>query len=181
MSKKRKLVVFIATTLDGYIATKEDSLEWLFKVEGDGDNGYSEFYETVDTVVMGKRTYDWLMEQDLEEFPYKNKECYVFTRSTLKNTEDVIFVNEDVTKFAEKRMNQDGKSIWIVGGGELLHSFIEEKLVDEFIITIAPTLLGNGIPLFKKGDDQLDLLLKGTRTFNQFVELHYEVKGSKNY
>jgi len=177
MKKNRKLVVFIATSLDGYIATKEDSLEWLFKVEGEGDNGYSEFYDTVDTVIMGKRTYDWLMEQGLEEFPYQNKECYVFTRSTIQDTKDVKFVNEDVTNFVEKLMSQDGKSIWVVGGGELLHSFIQENLVDEFIITIAPTILGDGILLFKGGDYQVDLSLKGTRKFNQFVEIHYEVKG----
>ncbi len=176
MIKKRKLVVFIATSLDGYIATKADSLEWLFNVEGEGDNGYSEFYETVDTVVMGKRTYDWLMEQDLEEFPYKNKECYVFTRTYHEDTEDVKFVNEDVSEFVEHLQSQDGKSIWIVGGGELLYYFIKEQLIDEFIITIAPTLLGKGIPLFKEGDYQLDLVLKGTRKFNQFVELHYLVK-----
>lgn len=176
MSKKRNVVLFIASSLDGYIAAKEDSLEWLFKVEGEGDNGYSEFYETVDTVLMGKRTYDWIMKQDLEEFPYQNKECYVFTRSTVEDTGDVKFIHGDVSGFVNKLKSQDGKNIWIVGGGELLHSFIQEKLMDELILTIAPTIIGNGIPLFKEGDHQLDLLLKGTRTFNQFVELHYEVK-----
>ena len=176
MNKKRKIVVFIASTLDGYIATKEDSLEWLFKVEGEGDNGYAEFYETVDTVVMGKRTYDWLMQQELEEFPYKNKECYVFTRTPQQDTVDVKFVNEEVIEFVEKLQRQEGNNIWIVGGSELLIHFIKEKLVDEFIITLAPTILGEGIPLFKKGDYQLDLLFTGMRSFNQFVELRYEVK-----
>lgn len=176
MSQKRKLVVFIASSLDGYIATKDDSIEWLFNVEGEGDNGFSEFYESVDTVLLGKRTFDWIMKQDTEEFPYKNKECYVFTNSSIEDTEDVKFINEDVTKFVDKLKSQDGKNIWIVGGGELLHSFIKENLVDEFIITLAPTLLGNGIPLFREGDYQLDLSLKETRTFNQFVELHYAVK-----
>ncbi|WP_404427014.1 dihydrofolate reductase family protein [Ureibacillus chungkukjangi] len=176
MDTNRKLVVFIASTLDGYIATKEDSLEWLFNVEGEGDNGYSEFYETVDTVVMGKRTYDWLIDQKLEEFPYKNKECYVFTRTSHEDTEDVKFVNEDIRQFVEKLQKKEGKSIWIVGGGELLFYFIKEKLVDEFIITLAPTILGEGIPLFKNGDYQLDLNFTGMRSFNQFVELRYEVK-----
>lgn len=106
----------------------------------------------------------------------KNKEYYVFTRSFIEDTEDVKFVNEDVTKFIDKLKSQDGKNIWIVGGGELLHSFIKEKLVDEFIITVALTLLGNGIPLFREGDYQLDLSLKGMRNFNQFVELHYVIK-----
>lgn len=174
MSKKRNLVLFIASSLDGYIATKDDSLEWLFNVEGEGDNGFSEFYKTVDTILLGKRTYDWIMEQDSEEFPYKNKECYVFTRSSIEDTEDVKFINEDITKFVDKLKSEDGKNIWIVGGGELLHSFIKE--VDELIVTIAPTILGNGIPLFREGDYQLDLILKRMKNYNQFVELHYVVK-----
>lgn len=176
MDKKRNLVLFIASSLDGYIATKDESLEWLYNVEGEGDNGFSEFYETVDTVLLGKRTYDWVMKQDIEEFPYKNKECYVFTRSSIEDTEDVKFVNNNVTEFVDKLKSQDGKNIWIVGGGELLHSFIQEKLVDELIITVAPSLLGKGVPLFREGDYQLDLSLKRMRSFNQFVELHYEVK-----
>ena len=126
MSEKRNLVLFIASSLDGYIATKDDSLEWLFNVEGEGDNGYSEFYETVDTILLGKRTYDWIMEQDSEEFPYKNKQCYVFTRSSIEDTEDVKFINEDVTKFVNKLKSEQGKNIWIAGGGGLLHSFIKE-------------------------------------------------------
>ena len=176
MNKKRGLVLFIASSLDGYIATKDESVEWLDNVEGEGDNGFSEFYETVDTVLLGKKTYDWVMKQDIKEFPYKNKECYVFTRSSIEDTEDVTFINEDVTKFVDKLKSQDGNNIWLVGGGELLYSFIQEKLVDEIIITVAPTILGNGIPLFKEGDYQLDLSLEGTRNFNQFVELHYVVK-----
>ncbi|UCZ54916.1 dihydrofolate reductase family protein [Bacillus shivajii] len=171
----RKLVLFIATSLDGYIATKDESLDWLFKVEGEGDNGYSEFYETVDTVLMGKKTYDWIMKHETGEFPYLNKECYVFTRSPIEDTENVSFINEHITSFTNKLKNQEGKSIWIIGGGELLQFFIKEKLVDEMILTIAPTVIGNGIPLFKEGNFQLDLILKGTRTFNQFVELHYKV------
>ena len=70
---------------------------------------------------------------------------------------------------------EEGKDIWIVGGGDILHTFIKEKLVDELIVTVAPTIIGEGIPLFKAGDYQLDLSLRGTRTFNQFVELHYTV------
>src|SRR4051794_33557486 len=98
MNKKRGLVLFIASSLDGYIATKDESVDWLDNVEGEGDNGFSEFYETVDTVLLGKKSYDWVMKQDIKEFPYKNKECYVFTRSSIEDTEDVTFINEDVTK-----------------------------------------------------------------------------------
>lgn len=176
MGNKRKLVLFISTSLDGYIATKDESLDWLFKVDGEGDNGYSEFYETVDTILFGKRTYDWVMKQGIKELPYKNKECYVFTSSPLDDKEDVKFVNEDAISFTNKLINQEGRNIWVVGGRELLHSFIKVKLVDEFIIKVAPILLGSGIPLFKEGGYQLNLSLKGVRNFNQFVELHYVVK-----
>jgi len=174
MRKQRKLVLLIATSLDGYIATKDDSLDWLFKVEGEGDNGISEFYETVDAILMGRKTYDWIITHMTEEFPYKNKECYVFSRQENEDTEDVKFIKEDIIDFANKLKNEEGKNIWIVGGGDLLHSFIKEKLVDEFIITIAPTIIGEGVPLFKEDEYQLELFLKGTRCFNQFVELHYE-------
>lgn len=174
MRKQRNIVLFIATSLDGYIATKDDSLDWLFKVEGEGDNGISEFYETVDTILMGRKTYDWIITHMTEEFPYKNKECYVFSRQENEDTEDVKFIKEDIIDFTNKLKNEEGKNIWIVGGGDLLHSFIKEKLVDEFIITIAPTIIGEGVPLFKEDEYQLELYLKGTRCFNQFVELHYK-------
>ncbi|KOP78773.1 dihydrofolate reductase family protein [Cytobacillus solani] len=176
MSEKRDLVLFIAMSLDGYIATKDESLEWLFNVEGEGDNGYSDFYETVDTVLMGKKTYDWMTRHVPGEFPYKNKKCYVFTRSSIEDTEDVKFINDDIVRFTNKLKNQEGRNIWLVGGGELLQSFVEKKLVDEIILTVAPTIIGKGIPLFKEGDYQLDLTLKGTKKYNQFVELHYGVK-----
>lgn len=176
MRDQRKLVLFIATSLDGYIARKDDSLDWLFRVEGEGDNGYSKFYETVDTILIGRRTYDWIMEHEKGDFPYKNKECYVFSRSAIEDNKYVKFVNEDIIDFSQKLKNENGKNIWIVGGGELLHSFIKEKLIDELIITIAPTLIGKGIPLFKEDDFELELSLKDIKRFNQFAELHYEVQ-----
>lgn len=175
MKKERKIVLFIAQSLDGYIATKEDSLDWLFKVEGEGDNGYSEFYETVDTILIGKRTYDWIMEQEKGQFPYLNKDCYVFSRSPFDDTNEVKFVNEDIVNFTKDLKKEEGENIWIVGGGDILHTFLMEKLIDELIVTVAPTIIGEGIPLFKAGNYQLDLTFVGTRTFNQFVELHYTV------
>ncbi|OKL36888.1 dihydrofolate reductase family protein [Domibacillus mangrovi] len=176
MRNQRKIVLFIAQSLDGYIATKEDSLDWLFKVEGEGDNGYSEFLETIDTILLGKRTYDWIMKHEKGLFPYQNKGCYVFSRSTIGDKDHVTFVNEDIVHFTTSLKNEDGKNIWIVGGGDLLHTFLKEKLVDELILTVAPTIIGDGIPLFKAGHYQLDLSLKGARSFNQFIELHYTVK-----
>lgn len=86
------------------------------------------------------------------------------------------FVNEDIVHFTNNLKIKSGKNIWVVGGGDLLHTFFKEKLVDEIILTIVPVIIGDGIPLLKAGDYQLDLTLKGTRTFNQFLELHYIVE-----
>ena len=176
MTNQRKIVLFIATSLDGYIATEDDSLEWLFKVEGDGDNGYSDFYDTVDTVIMGRRTYDWLLEQELESFPYEGKECYVFSRTVSQDNENVKFFSGDVVDFTNQLKNKEGKNIWVMGGGDLIHSFINKKLVDELIITVSPVLIGKGIPLFKEVDFELELTLKSINRFNQFAEMRYEVK-----
>jgi len=176
MTNQRKVIMFIATSLDGYIATENDSLDWLFKVEGGGDNGYSEFYDTVDTVIMGRRTYDWVMEQEMESFPYEGKECYVFSRTVSQDNENVQFFNGDVVDFTKQLKNKEGKNIWVMGGGDLLHSFIKNKLVDELIITVSPVLIGKGIPLFKEIDFETELTLKSINRFNQFAELRYEVK-----
>ncbi len=176
MLEKRKLFLYIAASLDGYIATEDDSLEWLFKTEGEGDNGYSDFYNTVDTILIGRRTYDWIIEEEKGNFPYKDKECYVFSNSQTGKNENVEFINKDVVEFTNELKRRNGENIWLVGGGNLLHSFIKERLVDEFIVTVAPTLIGSGIPLFNKTDFELELRLKSIRQFNQFAELHYEVK-----
>lgn len=173
MTKDPKVILFTASSLDGYIATKDDSLEWLFNVEGEGDNGYSDFYKDIDTVVMGKNTYDWLMSYDPANFP--DKECYVFTHSPSEDR-NVIFTSETPSDFINRMKEKEGRKIWLVSGGKLVNSFLKENLIDELIITIAPVILGKGIPLFNEDDYYFDLTLKRTRQFNQFVELQYVVK-----
>jgi len=172
---QRKIVLYIAVSLDGYIATEEHTLDWLFAVEGEGDNGFANFYDTVDTFLLGRLTYDWIMKEEKGNFPYKGKECYVFTRTEANDNEHVQFVNEDIPQFIEKLRKKQGKNIWVVGGGELLHTFIEAKLLDELRITITPVLLGKGIPLFRENNFQTHLLLKNVVRYNQLVELQYEV------
>ncbi|OZM57572.1 hypothetical protein CIB95_04160 [Lottiidibacillus patelloidae] len=174
--EQRKLVLFIATSLDGYIARNDDSLDWLYKIEGEGDNGYFTFYENIDTVIMGRKTYDWILKQELEEFPYKNKECYVFSRTPQENNANVTFSNAEPKELIKRLKTEKGKNIWLVGGGELLHAFLNEQLVDELIITVAPTIIGEGIPLFKEGVCESEFTLLGMKQYNQFAELHYKLK-----
>jgi dihydrofolate reductase len=175
MSSKRKVVLFIAVSLDGYIARENGNLDWLNAIEGEGDNGFTEFYQTIDTMIMGKATYNQLLTL-VDEFPHSDKTCYVFSRSENRQDQYVEFVNEDVAQFTSKLKNQDGSNIWLVGGADLLDIYIKEKLVDEFIVTISPIVLGAGIPLFKEDNPEVNLELKEHKLFGQFVQLRYFVK-----
>ena len=138
---ERKVVLYIAESLDGYIATKEDSLDWLFSITAEGDNGYGEFLPTVDTIIMGRRTYDWVMEAEKGNFPYKGKECYVFSKTQKGKNEFVEFIDTDAAAFVNNLRKQEGKNIWIVGGEKVIDTFMKAQLIDEYIITIAPILI----------------------------------------
>lgn len=176
MESARKLVLYIAQSLDGYIAREDESLDWLFKCEGAGDNGYSAFYETVDTILLGRKTYQWVLRNVESGFPYRGKKCYVFSRTLTGKSESVEYVNQDVVSFTASLKARHGKDIGMVGGTEVLNPLLCEKLVDDFIIHVAPTIIGQGIPLFKSGSYEMWLELVKVTQYNQFVELHYRRK-----
>jgi dihydrofolate reductase len=169
MAKKRNIILFIATSLDGYIARKDGGIDWLFT---DQDYGYEQFYSRIDTVIMGRKTYEDVLT--FGEFPYKGKECYVFSKTNQKNNPYVEFIHEDVLEFITKLIQQEGKDIWLVGGAGLIESFIRHNLIDEFIISIHPILLGDGIPLFLQNEYETKLTIKNCNVFDTgLVQLHY--------
>lgn len=168
----RKLVLYIAVSLDGFIAGEGERLDWLDRVEGQGDNGYEVFYSGVDTLLMGRKTYDWIMAN--AEFPYSGKECYVFSHTPKENTKDVTFVSEDPAEFVARLKEQSGKKIWLVGGGGLLKPLLAKNLVDELILTIAPVVLGKGIPLFHELERNASFVLTGMERYGQFAQLRYD-------
>lgn len=174
---KRKVVLNIACSLDGYIATKEDSLEWLFDVDGqeEANKGIAEFDQTVDTVIMGRRTFDWVMEEMKGENPYKDKMTYVYSHHQ-EIFENIQYTQEEPVKLINMLRKQKGKNIWLMGGGLVIRDFLEAGLVDELIITVAPVLLGEGIRLFKEGNYSSEWTLKRTRQVGQFAELNLERK-----
>ena len=90
--------LFIASTLDGYIATKEESLQWLFDVEGEGDNGYGAFYSDIDTIIMGKKTYDWLEKEQAGQWPYSDKTSYILTHQKISSTDNIVFIDKEKHK-----------------------------------------------------------------------------------
>lgn len=174
MNAKRKIVLFIASSLDGFIAREDGSIDWLEGIEGEGDNGYATFYETIDTVIMGNKTYQHTKIL-AEEFPYKGKKCYVFSRKKEQNNDEhVQFVSEEIPSFFQRLIKQEGSRIWIVGGAELLDTIMKENLVDEFIVSVIPIILGKGIPLFKANHPEVQLKLIEMQQFGQIAQLHYK-------
>lgn len=167
----RKIILFIASSLDGYIAREDGSVDWLFT---DADYGYKKFYAAVDTVIMGRKTYEKSLE--FEKGPYKDKKCYVFTRNRkLKEIKNFEFVNE-VVRFSEKLLKLKGSDIWLVGGSNIISIFLNNDLLDEIIVYIHPIILGNGILLFKNIKQDVKLKFVNTKSYKSgLVQLHYKV------
>jgi len=164
-----KIIVYIATSLDGYIAREDGSIDWLPE---SAESGYDAFYKSIDAVIMGKTTYDQVLT--FGEYPYKDKKSFVFTTTNQKKNENVEFVS-DVNKFVKDGFNGMGKNIWLVGGAQIITSFLKQKAVDEIIVTIIPVILGKGLPLFKNTGNEIKLELIKTKKYAQLVDLHYKV------
>jgi len=164
-----KVIVYIATSLDGYIAREDGSIGWLPEST---ESGYDTFYKSVDTVIMGKTTYDQVLT--FGEYPYKDKKSFVFTRTNQNKDENAEFVS-DIEKFVKDGFPGTGENIWLVGGAQIIASFLKQGTVDEIIITVIPILLGKGIPLFKNIENETKLELIKTEKYGQLVDLHYKV------
>lgn len=171
----RKVVVYIAMSLDGYITKPNDDLSFLSIVEKEGeDYGYTDFIKTIDTVIIGRKTYDWVMK-NVPEFPHADKDAYVITRSERPSVGKTNFYNGNLNELVLQLKNKTGKDIFIDGGAEIVNELLKEKLVDELIISIIPILVGNGTRLFKNEIPEQSLKLIHTKHFEKgLVQLHYK-------
>ena len=167
----RRVRLFIATSLDGYIAGRDDDLGWLFD---DGDYGYAAFYAGIDTVLVGRRTYE--IARTFPQWPYAGRNVVVFTRggdARITSPNTVATPRAPAAVVAEIRA-RDGKDLWLVGGGALVASFMEADLIDDVIVSIHPVLLGDGIPLAVKSTRRMPLALVAERRFpSGLVQLTY--------
>ncbi len=147
----RKIKLYIASSLDSFIAGENGTIDWLFS---DADYGYAEFYNSIDTIFVGRKTY----EQSLtfEEYPYKGKKVCVFTHNAKKQKDkyssDVEYIDKDIPEFVRGLIQQpvSNRDIWLLGGGEIVSLFLNADLVHEIILSVHPIILGKGIPLFNK-------------------------------
>ncbi|MCJ8166533.1 dihydrofolate reductase family protein [Pontibacter sp. E15-1] len=172
----RKLVLYISMSLDGFIATKDDDLSWLSVVEKEGeDYGYAVFTETVDTYIVGRVTYDIVLKLTGGIFPQAEKyRCYVITRQERAAENGVTFYNGDLEELIRKLKSEKGKNIYCDGGGQIVKLLMENNLIDEYIISVIPILLGDGKRLFLGGTDRIALKAMPSKDFaTGLVQLRY--------
>lgn len=172
----RKLVLYISMSLDGFIATKEDDLSWLSTVQVEGeDYGYEAFNETVDTYIVGRRTYEVVLGLTGGVFPAAEKhQCYVITKQERADENGVTFYNSSIEDLVNDLMAQEGKNIYCDGGAQIVQLLLQKNLIDEFIISVIPILLGDGKRLFL-GDSPLTKLklLESKQYESGLVQLRY--------
>lgn len=175
----RKLSLFIATSVDGYIAQPNDDLSFLKSVEKEGeDYGYAEFTSVVDTIIVGRKTYDYVLKE-IGFFHYDNgeRDVYVVTRTGRPSVGRTRFYTGNLTELVQKLKSEKGKNIYCDGGAEIINELLKNDLIDEFYISVIPILVGNGIRLFKDGRPEQALEFITAETFDTgLTKLHYKRK-----
>lgn len=174
MQNERKLLLFIAMSLDGYIAKPDGDISFLTLVEKVGeDYGYAKFIETVDTIILGRKTYDKILSMGFD-LPYGDRDIIVLTRKTHSAKDKITFYSGSLSELISKLKSKSGLNIYCDGGAETVHQLLQKDLIDEMTVSVIPVLLGDGISLFGKGLQQKNLQLLSAESFEKgLVQLHY--------
>jgi len=174
----RKVIVHIAMSADGYIARPDGDLDWLTsRPAPKGFYGLDAFVKTVDTKVLGRKTYEESLKLGAK-FDTKNP-TIVFSRAPAPKSAPagVEFVSGDVGAVIRALREKPGKNIWLMGGGDIIASFLDAGAIDEFVVTVAPVFIGDGIPLIARRHRETELTLVSSERFEDgMVQLHYEVR-----
>lgn len=157
----RKIILYIAASLDGYIAEADGSIDFLTadtSPEVEAFDSYTQLLERIDTVILGRTTYDQLVNELMpDEYPYEEKVSYIITHHPAAGNERLIFTDEQPEQLIQRLKTEEGKDLWIVGGGQIIAPLVASNLIDEYVITTVPILLGKGIPLFHGMDQSVQL------------------------
>jgi len=175
----RKLILYIATSLDGCIAKPNNNLDFLKIVQKEGeDYGYAELTANIDTIILGRKTYDWVLNEiGSSHYDNGDKNIYVITRTERPSVGKSTFYTGNLVELVHQLKNESGKDICCDGGAEIVNELLKSDLIDEFIISVVPILVGNGIRLFKDGRPEQQLELLDVKTFETgLTQLHYKQK-----
>jgi dihydrofolate reductase len=183
MARKRKIIVYIATSADGFIARTDGSVDWLDRTSPKGNYGMGEFLKSIDTTLWGRKTYHMALDFQKKgvrgsAFDTKVKN-YVFTRGPVPSdaATGIEFVTEPIAAFTNRVRKNKGKDIWMMGGAGIIASFLDEGEIDEFMIHVIPMFIGEGIPLMAPRRRTVALkLISSTKFSDGVVKLHYAVR-----
>ncbi len=177
-ASKRRIIVHIATSADGYIARNDGDITWLTnRPVPRGFYGIGKFIDSIDTKLLGRKTYDVSVQLGARFDTHTPH--YVFSRRPAPASvpAGVEFISEAIGAFARRLRTGKGKDIWMMGGGEIIGSFLDERAIDDFIISVIPTFIGEGIPLIARRHRHVPLRLQSVRRFpDGVVQLHYKVQ-----
>src|SRR5260370_32426223 len=177
MTQRRKVIVHIATSADGYIARPDGDLEWLTsRPAPEGFYGMNAFMRSIDTKLLGRKTYDVSLRMGAK-FDSKNR-TIVFSRHAppSDSPSGVEFVNDAIGPFVSRLREEPGKDIWLMGGGDLIASFLDAQSIDDFVLSVVPVFIGDGIPLIARRHRRVPLDLQSVERFEDgLVQLHYRV------
>lgn len=180
----RKVVYSLTNSLDNFIARADGAADWILM----GDEimkGFATFFESFDTVLVGRKTYDFAWAQNRKrskkQTGFMGMKTYVFSRTMKSSANGALsFISENAGELVRDLKQEQGKDIWLMGGGDLAVSLLKENLVDEISIAVQPVLLGSGIPLFPEIGKQIDLQLIECKPYkNGVVSLSYRVKNTR--
>lgn len=172
-----KIVLYLAMSVDGYIADERGGVDWLSGdgSEPDAPGSYPVFLNTVDAIIMGWTTYCQIItELSPDRWPYKGRPCYVVTHRQKKDQEDIFFWNREPAALADKLKAEHKGNIWICGGASVSGQLLKENRIDKLWLSIIPTVLGKGVGLFPEFSQKLPLRLVKTEHWNGIVDLIYE-------
>ena len=181
----RKIIVYIATSADSFIARKDGAVDWLDRPRPKGNYGMGAFWKSIDTIIMGRKTYDmavrFVKEGKASPDMYRGIKHYAFSRKPPKKVLDGFeFVKEPIKKFAKRLRAEKGRDIFLMGGAGLIGSFLDAGEIDEFIIHVIPTFIGEGIPLIAPRHRTVPLKLLSTKKYSDgVVRLHYAVSEAR--
>jgi dihydrofolate reductase len=174
---ERKVILYISMSVDGFLATKDDDLSWLSIVEKEGeDYGYGALTESADTYIVGRKTYEVVLNLTNGVFSQADQyDCYVITREERKSENGITFYNGDMETLIQQLKQKEGGNIYCDGGGQIVKLLMEKNLIDEYIISVIPVMLGDGKRLFLGENDKISLKAKSSKYFETgLVQLRYE-------
>ena len=179
MTNRRNVIVHIAASADGYIARADGDLEWLTSRSAPkGFYGMTAFMRSIDTTLLGRKTYDVSLRMGATFDAWRRTVVFSRQAPPADAPAGVEFVNGAIGQFVSRLREQPGKDIWLMGGGDLIASFLDEDAIDEFVISVVPLFIGDGIPLIARRHRHVPLDLQSVDRFEDgLVQLRYRIQG----